>query len=132
MEEKIFNECLERMEILKLSRQCISAFKSGKIWESEGIGALYEVNEEEKAIITEFEREHEGYKVYHMIHNLTDFGELYNIFYVSTDIEEWELDKTDLKENYAFVYVYNKTDEFCSEFGSIAIRKNIGGLVRIG
>lgn len=132
MEEKIFNECLERMEILKLSKQCISAFKSGAIWESEGIGALYEVNEEEKAIITEFEKEHEGYKVYHMIHNLTDFGELYNIFYVSTDIEEWELDKTDLKENYAFVYVYNKTDEFCSEFGSIAIRKNIGGLVRIG
>nr|DAG31286.1 MAG TPA: hypothetical protein [Caudoviricetes sp.] len=132
MEEKIFNECLERMEILKLSKQCISAFKSGAIWESEGIGALYEVNEEEKAIITEFEREHEGYKVYHVIHNLTDFGELYNIFYVSTDIEEWELDKTDLKENYAFVYVYNKTDEFCSEFGSIAIRKNIGGLVRIG
>ena len=47
MEEKIFNECLERMEILKLSKQCISAFKSGKIWESESIGALYEVNEKE-------------------------------------------------------------------------------------
>ena len=132
MEEKIFNECLERMEILKLSKQCISAFKNGKIWESESIGALYEVNEEEQGIINNFEKEHEGYKVYHLIHNITDFGELYNIFYVSTDINEWEQDKEDLKQDYAFVYVYNKSADWCSEFGSIAIKKNIGGLIRIG
>ena len=96
MEEKIFNECLERMEILKLSRQCISAFKSGKIWESESIGALYEVNEEEQEIINNFEKEHEGYKVYHLIHNITEFGELYNIFYVSNNENEWKEDKEDL------------------------------------
>ena len=132
MEEKIFNECLERMEILKLSKHCISAFKSGKIWESESIGALYEVNEEEQEIINNFEKEHEGCKVYHLIHNITDFGELYNIFYVSTDMNEWEQDKEDLKHNYAFVYVYNKSADWCSEFGSIAIKKNIGGLIRIG
>ena len=132
MEEKIFNECITRMEILNLSRQCIGAFKKGKIWESESIGALYEVNEEEQEIINNFEKEHEGYKVYHLIHNITDFGELYNIFYVSNVENEWEEDKQDLKENYAFVYVYNKSDSWCSEFGSIAIKKNIGGLVRIG
>ena len=132
MEEKIFNECITRMEILNLSRQCIGAFKKGKIWESESIGALYEVNEEEQEIINNFEKEHEGCKVYHLIHNITDFGELYNIFYVSTDMNEWEQDKQDLKENYAFVYVYNKSADWCSEFGSIAIKKNIGGLIRIG
>lgn len=132
MEEKIFNECLERMEILKLSKQCISAFKNGKIWESESIGALYEVNEEEQGIINNFEKEHEGYKVYHLIHNITDFGELYNIFYVSNVEDEWKEDKEDLKQDYAFVYVYNKSADWCSEFGSIAIKKNIGGLIRIG
>ena len=132
MEEKIFNECITRMEILNLSRQCIGAFKKGKIWESESIGALYEVNEEEQEIINNFEKEHEGYKVYHLIHNITDFGELYNIFYVSNVENEWEEDKQDLKENYAFVYVYNKSADWCSEFGSIAIKKNIGGLIRIG
>lgn len=132
MEKAILNECLERMEILKLSKQCISAFKNGKIWESESIGALYEVNEEEQEIINNFEKEHEGYKVYHLIHNITEFGELYNIFYVSTDMNEWEQDKEDLKKDYAFVYVYNKSADWCSEFGSIAIKKNIGGLVRIG
>ena len=131
MEEKIFNECLERMEILKLSKQCIGAFKKGKIWESESIGALYEVNEEEQKIIDNFEKEHEGCKVYHLIHNITDFGELYNIFYVSADKNEWKRDKEDLKQDYAFVYVYNKSADWCSEFGSIAIKKNIGGLIRI-
>lgn len=131
MEEKIFNECLKRMEILELSRYCISAFKSGKIWESESIGALYEVNEKEQEIINNFEKEHEGYKVYHLIHNITKFGELYDIFYVSTDEEEWEQDKEDLKRNYAFVYVYNESADWCSEFGSIGIKKNIGGLIRI-
>ena len=131
MEEQIKNECLTRMEILNLSYKCKQAFKSGKVWESESYGALYELNNEEQEIVNNFEKEHKGYKVYHIIHNLTDFGELYNIFYVGTDTSEWETDKEDLKENYAFVYVYNKTDTWCSEFGTIGIRKNIGGLVRV-
>lgn len=132
MKEKVFNECIARMELLELSPKCISAFRHGKVWESEGIGALYEVNEEEQAIITEFEKKHEGYKVYHMIHNLTEFGELYSLLYVSTDTEEWKMDRADLQDNYILAYVYNKTSDYCSEFGSIMIRKNIGGLVRIG
>lgn len=131
MEKAILNECLERMKILQLSKQCISAFERGEVWESESLGALYEVNEEEQEIINNFEREHVGYKVYHLIHNMTEFGELYNIFYVSTETSEWEQDKEDLKGNYAFVYVYNKSDNWCSEFGSIMIKKNIGGLIRI-
>lgn len=131
LKEEIFNECVKRLEMLDISKQCIRAFKNGKVWESESIGALYEVNEEEQEIINNFEKEHKGYKVYHLIHNLTDFGELYNIFYVGTDKEEWEEEREDLKQNYAFVYVYNKTDNWCSEFGTIGIRRNIGGLIRV-
>lgn len=132
MEKEILNECLERMKILKLSNGCINAFKRGEVWESESLGALYELNDKEKEIVKEFENEHNGYRVYHLIHNYTDFGELYNIFYVGTDKDEWEDDKEDLQNDYAFVYVKNMDDDFCSEFGSIAIRRNIGGLVRIG
>lgn len=131
LKEEIFNECVKRLEMLDISKQCIRAFKNGKVWESESIGALYEVNEEEQEIINNFEKEHKDYKVYHLIHNLTDFGELYNIFYVGTDKEEWEEEREDLKQNYAFVYVYNKTDNWCSEFGTIGIRRNIGGLIRV-
>lgn len=131
MKEKIYNECLRRMERLSLSRQCINAFKKGKVWESEGIGALYEINDKEQKIVDEFEKNYEGYKVYHMIHNMTEFGELYSILYVGTDEDEWNMFDEDIVEGITFAYVYNCDEESYSEFGSIGIRKNIGGLIRI-
>ena len=132
MKEKIFNECIRRMEKLHLSKQCISAFREGKVWESEGIGALYELNEEEQKIVEQFEKEHEGYKVYHIIHNLFEFGEVYSLLYVDTCFDEWKYFDDDLVYNITFIYAYNKTDNNCSEFGSICIKSNIGGLIRIG
>ena len=129
--KKQMEEALKRMELLKMSKQCIEAFKNNKVWESEGYGALYEVNEDEQQIIDEFEASHKEYLVYHMIHDIFEFGEVYTLLYISPYEEEWEQDKQDLKEGYAFVYVYNKDDEFCSEFGSIGFKRNIGGLVRI-
>lgn len=132
IKEEIMQECLTRMELLKLDRSCISAFRHGKVWESEGIGALYEVNEEEQAIIDDFEKQHENYKVYHLIHNIFEFGEVYSLFYVSTNKEEWKEDKEDIENGYALVYCKNVSDDFCSEFGSIAFKSNIGGLIRIG
>lgn len=131
LKEEIFNECITRMQLLNLSYNCIRAFKGGKVWESEGIGALYEINEKEQEIVNNFEKEHTDYKVYHLIHSLTNFGEIYTIFYVSPNKEEWEQDKEDLKENIAFTYVHNVDDEWCSEFGTIGFRKNIGGLIRV-
>ena len=130
MKEKIFNECLERMEILKLSKGCINAFKKGEIWESEWLGSLYECNDKEKEIIKEFELK-TNYKVYHLIHNVFEFGECYTILFVSNDIKEWARDKKDLKEGYAFAYVKNVDDDWCSEYGSVGIKPNIGGLVRV-
>lgn len=132
MENKIFNECVRRMEKLNLSSQCINAFRKGKVWESEGIGALYELNDKEKQIVKEFEENNKGYRVYHVIHNLFEFGEVYSLLYVDTELEEWEYFDSDLQDNITFVYAYNKTDNNCSEFGSIGVKSNIGGLVRIG
>ena len=34
--EERFDEAIERMKLLKLDKQCIEAFKKGKVWESEG------------------------------------------------------------------------------------------------
>lgn len=127
------NEILERMKLLKLDKSCIDAlFKNHKVWESEGFGALYEINEEEQKIVDKFQKEHKGCYVYHMIHNIFEFGECYSILYVSSDINEWQQDKEDISEGYVFAYVYNKDDEWCSEFGSIAVKSQFGGLVRIG
>lgn len=129
--DKMWLEGYRRMKILNMSPQCINAYKKDIIWESEGPGALYECNDKEKEIISKFEEE-TGYKVYHLIHNIFEFGECYTILFVSTDESEWKEDKEDLKEGYTFAYVKNLDDDFCSEYGSVAIKPNIGGLVRIG
>ena len=131
MKEKQFKQALERMEMLKLSKQCISAFEQGNVWVSEGIGALYECNEKEKEIIKKFENKTGGL-VYHMIHNKFEFGECYSILYVSKHEEEWNDDKTDINDGYLFVYVENIDCPVFSEFGTIVVKSNIGGLIRIG
>lgn len=130
MKEKRFTEAVERMKLLNLSPRCIEAFCKGKVWESEGYGALYEVNQDEQKLIDEFERKYNAL-VYHMIHNKFEFGECYTMLYVSNDKAEWESDRQDLKEGYALCYVKNIDDDFCSEFGTVAIKPNIGGLVRL-
>ena len=129
--EERFIEAIERMKLLKLDKECIETFTKGKVWESEGYGALYEVNQKEQELIDNFEKNHPNCLVYHMIHNAFEFGECYSMLYVSGDIDEWEQDKEDIKDGYVFAYVYNKDCEWCSEFGSIAVRPSFGGLVRL-
>lgn len=129
--EKQKNEAIKRMKILKLYENIIKEFEEeNKLNLSESIGVLYWLKEEEKELVEEFENENGGL-VYHLIRSLTDFGELYSIFYVSKYEEEWDMDLEDLKNNIAFVYVKNLNDELSSEFGSIGFKKSIGGLVRI-
>lgn len=125
-------ECIKRMEMLKLDRHCINAFKRGEIWESEGYGTLYELNDKEKKMVEEFEKNNPGCMVYHLIHNVFEFGECYSMLFVGNEVGEWELEKEELREGYVFSYVKNVTDEYCSEFGSIVVRPSFGGLIRIG
>lgn len=123
-------EALERMKILKLYPNIIKEFeKDGIVNMSESGGFLYWLSDAEKEIIAEFETEHDAL-VYHVIHDSTDFGELYSLLYVSKYEEEWEYDRDDLRNGYALAYVKNVDDDCCSEFGSICIRPQFGGLVR--
>ena len=129
--EERFIEAIERMKLLKLDNSCIEAFIKGKVWESEGYGALYEVNQKEQELIDNFEKNHPNCLVYHMIHNVFEFGECYSMLYVSGDKEEWEQDKQDIKDGYTFAWVENVDLDWCSEFGSIAIKPSFGGLIRM-
>ena len=129
--EERFIEAIERMKLLKLDNSCIEAFVKGKVWESEGYGALYEVNQKEQELIDNFEKNHPNCLVYHMIHNVFEFGECYSMLYVSGDKEEWEQDKQDIKDGYTFAWVENVDLDWCSEFGSIAIKPSFGGLIRM-
>ena len=70
--------------------------------------------------------------VYAITHEYTEFGECYSFMYVSDYKSEWS--NTLIKDGcnyYAFAYVWNKTYEEFSEFGTIGVRSFGGGITRI-
>jgi len=107
----------------------IKDLQRGVINESERFGALYWLNDEEKEIVEEFEKDG-GRMVYHIIHDRTNIGELYNILYVDFDDEEWAYDTEDLKHGQTLAYVLNKSMPDCSEYGRIGIKPSFGGVIR--
>lgn len=131
-------EAINRMKELGLFAPCIKAFKSrDEVQFSEQTGGLYEFSADREltAKVQEFERKNNAL-VYHVIHTPMRLDgeamDMYNFLYVSDYQEEWEVDNADIKEGYVFAYVWNKTIDYFSEFGSIAVKGMFGGLVRIG
>jgi hypothetical protein len=124
-------EAIARMKMLKMHENPIREFeKEDKINQSEHGGILYWLDEQQEQYVKAFEEKHKAV-VYHVIHNYTDIGEMLSFLYVSDSPDEWEYDRDDLKQGYAYAYVMNLDDEYCSEFGSIGIKPQFGGLVRI-
>lgn len=125
-------EAIKRMKALDLYKPYINLFeKDNKIFLSEMTGGVYEFDEDEElnAKVKAFEEDHDAL-VYHVIRTMTQFGELFNFLYVSDYEEEWAMDNADIEAGYALAYVWNKTDEWCSEFGSIGVAGKFGGIVR--
>ena len=82
--------------------------------------------------VKEIEKEY-GCRVYAITHEFTDFGECYSLLIVSKYKEEWSRSIiSEGKNHYAFAYVWNKTDDDCSEFGTVVIKSALGGITRIG
>lgn len=126
-------EAIKRMKALDLFDPYIRDFKDkDQIFMSEMTGGVYEFSENTELIkaVKEFESANNAL-VYHVIHTLTQFGELYTFLYVSDYKEEWALDNTDIKAGYALAYVWNKDCEWCSEFGSVGVKGLFGGIVRV-
>ena len=83
------------------------------------------------AKIKEIEKKYDC-TVYAVTHEFTKFGELYDLLIISKHKDEWEyVICGDNNEYTAYAYVWNKSDEWCSEFGDIAIRSAFGGIRRI-
>lgn len=123
-------EALQRMKKLDIYFQAIKEFeKENIINKSEHGGILYWLDEKEQEFVKEFEEKYNAV-VYHIIHNYTEFGELYSLLFVSQHKEEWDWDNEDIKNNIAMVYVKNIDEDAFSEFGSIGIKSQFGGLVR--
>ena len=82
--------------------------------------------------VKELEEEH-NCLVYAITHEYTSIGEMYSFLIVTDYEEEWDtlLEKYG-NQYYAFAYVWNKDDDDCSEFGTIALSSFGGGIRRIG
>lgn len=133
--KKQFDEAVKRMRLLGLDLQTVDAFKKGKVWQSEYIGLLYELDEEAQKAVKKVTDN--GGLVYHVVKTTCDFGDgcpqnHYSVLYVSKYEEEWEADVEDMKQGYVYTYVYNSTIPEFSEYGSIFVESSCGGLVRKG
>ena len=79
----------------------------------------------------ELEKKH-NCKVYAITHEFTQFGECYSFLIVPNYPEEWDdLIYSENRNHTVFAYVWNKTDEWCSEFGDIIVQSFGGGIRRI-
>ena len=83
------------------------------------------------AKMKELEKEH-NCLVYAVTHEYTEFGECYSFLLVTDYKSEWEtLVWSEGNKHSAFAYVWNKDDDWCSEFGSVMVRSFGGGIKRI-
>ena len=71
--------------------------------------------------------------VYAITHEYAEFGELYNFLIITDYKEEWDdlICKYSANEFSAFSYVWNKTVNDFSEFGTILIDSFGGGIRRV-
>lgn len=126
-------EAVDRLRRMEIIEDAIIQFhEDDTVMVSENpFGFLYELNDEQKELVKEFEAEYNGL-VYLANYCNTEFGELLSLFYVSDHEEEWGMDNEDIEGGYAMVYCINLDCPDFSEFGSIAFRPVNGGVKRIG
>ena len=124
---------LSAMKNLDIYKPYINKFeKDGTITLFERFGGYYIDEDNEPELlkkIKEFEAESECI-VYAVTHEFFEFGDCYSFLCISKYEEEWAFMLNETKRGLAFSYVWNKTDEWCSEFGTISVRSFGGGIAR--
>lgn len=129
-QKEVAIECMKALDIYK---PYIRKFeKDGTVTLFERFGGYYIDEYQEPELlkkIREFEAEHECI-VYAVTHEMFWFGECYTFLVVSKYEEEYEMTLEGVKDGYAFAYVWNKSDEMCSEFGDVRIKSFGGGIAR--
>lgn len=133
-------KAIELLKKLDIYKPYIDGFnKDNKVCYFENFASFWAWQDED--LMKKVKQIEEKYNctVYAITHEYTEFGECYDFLLVTDYKEEWEYllenyggyaDKTNTF--YAFAYVWNKTDNDCSEFGTIAIKNFGGGIRRIG
>ena len=124
-------EAIKRMRAMHIIPDAIKQFKNDDVVmvSEPPLGGLYWLNNEEKEMVRKFEEEN-GALVYLVVRSFTNIGKMDNIFYVSKYKKEWAMDRDDIAENLALVYVVNYDMPDCSEFGTIRWCGIGGGVLR--
>ena len=126
-------KAIELMQKLDIYKPYIKGFKEKTdVCFFECFGGYWAYQEPElMAKIKEFEEQY-NVLVYAVTHEYTDFGECYDFLYISDYEEEWdEMLYKQGRTFYAYAYVWNKTDDCCSEFGTIGVCSFGGGIKRV-
>ncbi|MDY4592376.1 MAG: hypothetical protein SO434_03130 [Eubacteriales bacterium] len=126
-------KAIELMKKLGIYKPYIRDFKEkNRICFYENFGGFWAEQEPElMKKVNEFEKQHDCL-VYAITHEYTDFGECYDFLFISDYEEDWEeMLYPQGNMYYVFAYVWNKTDDWCSEFGTIGIRSFGGGIKRV-
>lgn len=127
-EDVMIKEAVARMKDLQMFDEAINSFKNNRtIMMSDGNGIIYGLDPNAQSAVKEVM----DYNLmpYHVIHQLTNFGEIYTVLSVSKNSEEWEYERADTS-GYLDAYAYNATSVEFSEFGSVRIYPCNGGLIR--
>ena len=127
-------KAIEIMKQMDIYEPYINGFeKQDKVCFFEQFGGFWVYQEPEvEAKMKELEKKY-GCIVYAITHEYTQFGECYSFLIVSKYKEEWDRCVVSEKnKHYAFAYVWNKDDDWCSEFGTVVVQSFGGGIKRIG
>ncbi len=125
-------QAIKYLKQLDIYKPYIEGFEQdGRVCFYENFSGFWVDQEPEiEAKMKEIEKEY-NCTVYAVTHEYTGFGECYDFLIVSNYPDEWStLLRSKRYEHLAFAYVWNKTDNDCSEFGTIAVESFGGGIQR--
>lgn len=126
-------KAIEIMNTLNIYEPYIQGFKDkDQVCFFENFGGFWVYQEKEiESKMQEIESKY-NCTVYAITHEFTEFGELYDFLIVTNHKEEWDtLVYSQGNTHTAFAYVWNKSDDCCSEFGDITLQSFGGGIRRI-
>lgn len=128
------DKALEVMKTMDIYKPYIKGFKDeDKVCFFENFGGYWVYQEPE--IEKKMKEIEEKYNclVYAITHEFTEFGELYDFLLISDYPEEWDdMIYSFGNKHTVFAYVWNKDDNWCSEFGDITVQSFGGGIKRCG
>lgn len=131
-QKEIAIKCLEKLDVYK---PYVRKFKSkaGIPCFFENYGGFYADQDEVLSNKIKTLQEEYGVLVYAITHEFSDLGETWSMLCISQNPDSIDdfISEYDKNSFYTYAYVWNKTDDFCSEFGDIIVNSFGGGIKRV-